>query len=401
MFVVISVAFPLQHVDASASFSWMQKDQYFTFQIQSQHTKPLFVQRTEFIKVVVVSSANDRLTVNEVFYNNVDRIPLILSYDIGSRQSLNDSRKSAWLWVNQADVSDGTVKVDEETTSLVQITSTQWVLSYSSPSGNSSTYYFDISTGLLARALGHYLGPNYDATATVTRIGSGLSGQSVEQPNSSSHVAEGPGVTTKPPGGFRWVPPWYSGSGQTELYGSGIHDKFASVSLDTTTGREYGETGAYAGPGYGDARAQAWVYMWAPPTGSFSVKQTAGYHLKLQYVLNGLATGGILCRPPFGCSFSDGVVWVRSEMFEKSTGISMGAVEANIWDAPPLPSWIWWWTNFYFVMDRDFYLTKGSSYYILDRLWERQIAAAIGILAFAYSRVSFESKFFEADLYPI
>ena len=131
------------------------------------------------------------------------------------------------------------------------------------------------------------------------------------------------------------------------------------------------------------------------------MKQTAGYHLKLQYVLNGLATGGILCRPPFGCSFSDGVVWVRSEMFEKSTGISMGAVEANIWDAPPLPSWIWWWTNFYFVMDRDFYLTKGSSYYILDRLWERQIAAAIGILAFAYSRVSFESKFFEADLYPI
>jgi hypothetical protein len=364
--------------------------------------------KDEYIKVVVVSAQDGILTLNVVFYNEVDRIPLILSYAVDTRKSLNSPDKSAWLWVNGADFVENTIKIGKDPTSVVEATEGYWVLAHSDGDGNASRYYYDRTTGVLVRAEGRFLGPDFEGTVLVTLETSRVGRETVEWPTPSSTQSTTL-VRGNPDDGPRgdshvttWSPPWLYASGTTELYGYGYNAKHASTAEDVSTGKEYTDARAAAGPGFGGARAQAWVTMRFPSAYSFSVPISGAYTITTHHTLNGEAYGQFGCAGPFGCASSDGWIWIRNEVYEVSTGISIGYVEKTIWDAPWIPDsgWAYWWNNVHCDIERTYYLDAGTSYYGIDRVHSKQIAAAVGFV-YGYSEVHFESKFYMAVLIAV
>lgn len=182
-----------------------------------------------------------------------------------------------------------------------------------------------------------------------------------------------------------WYGPPYDWSWfDMELHGYGIHDKWATVSTDHTNGGMNGASAAYAGPGFGGARAQVWVMIYD----AVSVSATRTYKVEAAVDYSAVATGVILCRPPWGCALSDGSIRFRLEMVAVTASgwTSVGAVESQEWDAPPFVGWYWSWSARAYLTG-NFYLTAGTSYYLLVRLHVFNYAAAVGILAYAYSRV--------------
>lgn len=382
---------------------WMGTNQYFTFKIHTEQKLPWVVVKDEYIKVVVISSANGVLTVNEVFYNENDRIPQILAYTITTRASLNSTAKSAWLWVDDAAIKSKVVRIDEESARLVQTTKTQWVLTYSNGLGNSSTYYYDRSTRLLGQASGRFVGSGSDATVLVTRIASGMGGQAVEQPRSSSYVAPASPPDRPNLMSTWWYPPWAYPSSGTEYYGYGVWTYEATGSANQNTGVEYTDSKAGAGPFFGGARAQVWAYEYGPSAWTFTVPTTGLYTIRTHHTINGAAYLAILCRPPWGCAFADGWVWMRHQVYYKSNGVPAGELkEENIYDAPTLPGYIYWWTNVHKDLQSNYQLTAGVQYFFCDWVHNKNIAAAVGLLAFAYSHVhGFQSQLSAVELWRI
>lgn len=366
--------------------SALAEGQYFQYRIRSEWTLPNATVREDFLKVVVVS-IGPIVVLSEVFYNEQDRISQIISYDAVTRQRLDNSTMSSWLWVTGADVADGVARIDAADAVLEPAAMHgQWILTDSGPGGH-RTYHYSRSTGILQGAEGHFVGPGYDVRAIVTLVGSGVGGETIER--SGSSPAQGP--TPAPSYAFihrAWQPPWVASAMWTETYGYGIHSRHAETTvLNRYSGRMSVHAGAYAGMGFGGARAQAKAVMQFPqaPSPKFSVGLSRNWLVTSYFEIeDGWTSGGFTCLGVFGCAWDNAWIWIKMEVYEASTGTSIGLKEVVVWDAPPLPSWAWWWRGSLVEVSRWYYLHGDAEYYGMAWIHVKSIATAVGI-SFSYA----------------